>query len=256
MQSIDERNPYAQSGPESYVGVPAQGLGGLLGSARLTETDSDDIALLCFNAPENQEIDDHNGVGTRVNVQNNDTNFIRYDTKFGEHGPPDEKITKKVAPITKENLERHTQIVQSTAIQPFSNVRLNEKPSAFTVVKPQLAHQKDLQSESDPFQISKTMKSRGHISGPVVTTTKRKLLYPQTQYDCLNPDLHENLFTEATEAGVSVCTPIVCAASKCVTDSARIARGLGRSTSRVLPSTSDSFTQLLDTANYGVCLQR
>lgn len=254
MHSIDERSPYAQSGQESYVGDPPWGLSGLLGSARLTETDSDDNALLSF-PHDILQINGQNGMGLVKNtVESNGTNFVRYDTKFGEHRTPDEKITKKVAPITKENLERHTQIVQSN-VQPFSSIHMNDGPSAFNIVRPCPVNQKDFLGENGIPTTPRSMVTRGNNTSQAVQRTD-KILYPQ--YTNLKPEVPiQNLSSNATRvASVSACQPVVCSASKCVTDSARIARGLGRATNLVLPSVSDSFTQLLDTANYGVCLQR
>jgi hypothetical protein len=256
MQSIDERNPYAQSGVESYVGGPPRGLSGLLGSACLTETDSDDNALLSF-PHDIPQMNGQSGMGlVRDTVESNGTNFIRYDTKFGEHRTPDEKITKKVAPITKENLERHTQIVQSN-VQPFSSIHMNDGPSAFNIVRPCPVYQKDSPGEHGIPTTPRSMVTRGNNTNQAVQRTD-KVLYPQTQYSNLKPKSQtQNLSSNAARvASVSACQPVVCSASKCVTDSARIARGLGRATSLVVPSVSDSFTQLLDTANYGVCLQR
>ncbi|XP_056013251.1 uncharacterized protein LOC125646673 isoform X4 [Ostrea edulis] len=253
MHSIDERSPYAQSGQESYVGDPPWGLSGLLGSARLTETDSDDNALLSF-PHDILQINGQNGMGLVKNtVESNGTNFVRYDTKFGEHRTPDEKITKKVAPITKENLERHTQIVQSN-VQPFSSIHMNDGPSAFNIVRPCPVNQKDFPGENGIPTTPWSMVTRGNNTSQAVQRTD-KILYPQ--YTNLKPEVPiQNLSSNATRvASVSACQPVVCSASKCVTDSARIARGLGRATNLVLPSVSDSFTQLLDTANYGVCLQ-
>lgn len=258
MQPIDERN--GQSGPESYVGGAPQGLSGLLGSA-LTETDSDDNALLRFPS-DNPQTYDPNGVGLIKNTaEYNGTNFIRYDTNFGERGTLNEKATTKVAPITKENLERHTQIVQSNVhtqivqsdVHPFSSVHQNEGRSAFTVVRPRPANQKE--GDNEIAQTPRSMVTRGNNTGQVVQSTD-KVLYPYTQYDYQSPDLYDKIYSESTARVACVSACKVSAASKCVTDSARIARGLGRATNLVLPSVCDSFSQLLDTANYGVCLQR
>uniref|UniRef100_K1R776 Sfi1 spindle body domain-containing protein n=1 Tax=Magallana gigas TaxID=29159 RepID=K1R776_MAGGI len=248
MQSIDERN--GQSGPESYVGGPPRGLSGLLGSA-LTETDSDDNALLRFPS-DNPQTYDPSGVGLIKNTaEYNGTNFMRYDTNFGERRTLNEKVTTKVAPITKENLERHTQIVQSN-VHPFSNVHQNEGPSAFTVVRPRPANHKE--GDNETAQTPRSMVTRGNNTGQVVQSTDR-VLYPYTQYDYQSPDMYDKIYSESTARVACVSACKVSAASKCVTDSARIARGLGRATNLVLPSVCDSFSQLLDTANYGVCLQ-
>lgn len=249
MQSIDERN--GQSGPESYVGGPPRGLSGLLGSA-LTETDSDDNALLRFSS-DNPQTYDPSGEGLIKNTaEYNGTNFMRYDTNFGERRTLNEKVTTKVAPITKENLERHTQIVQSN-VHPFSNVHQNEGPSAFTVVRPRPANHKE--GDNETAQTPRSMVTRGNNTGQVVQSTDR-VLYPYTQYDYQSPDMYDKIYSESTARVACVSACKVSAASKCVTDSARIARGLGRATNLVLPSVCDSFSQLLDTANYGVCLQR
>ncbi|XP_062597363.1 uncharacterized protein LOC134258788 [Saccostrea cucullata] len=255
MQSIDEKDPYAQSARESYVGGPRQGLGGLLGSAQLTETDLRDNALLSF-PHDNLQTYEPNGVGLNRNtIEYEGTNFIRYDTKFGEHRTPGEKITTKVAPITKENLERHTQIVQSN-MQPFSSIHLNDGPSAFTIVRPCPANEKNSPGENGNPPTPRSRVTRGNSTGQAVQSTD-KILYPQTHYDNFNGEPRVPIFSDsvARVACVPASQPVTCSASKCVTDSARIARRLGRATNLVLPSVSESFTQLLDTANYGVCLQ-
>ena len=226
MQSIDENDfddfpdPLSQTMKESYVQRPAKMASYPHSATPALPTDADADALHNISSITACQ-DLHRGLLPRGKSDP----LFQVDTIK-------ERATSKVAPITVENLEKHERCQSNVPLHADLTNYVNETSRSAFVRIPSSSRQ-------------------GSVKDDIFRTAN----FEQVQnIPRLGTGIKSGHSVKRTVKAGSVQRSLE-GVSKIVSDQARIARGLGRATNVVPPSIMENM-QLLDTANYGVCLQR